>query len=236
MKREIKICLPLLLLQKIAAMKKGVLLISSMVVLAVFAVTTAFTISEVRKEILEIGAKAPKADVSMTDVSGKKITLKDAAKKNGLLVIFSCNTCPFVVGNGSKSEGWEGRYPGLYEAAASAGIGMVMVNSNEAKRTGGDSMDDMKARYQKEGLKGHYVLDQNHVVADAFGALTTPHVFLFDSEMKLIYKGAIDDSVESEATVKEPYLLNAIKAHISGGKIEPNSTKQLGCSIKRVKA
>ena len=206
-----------------------------MLVLAAFAITTAFTIEEDREKILEIGAVAPKIEMPMADVSGEEIALKDVAGKNGLLVIFSCNTCPFVIGNGTKSEGWEGRYPGLHDAAASAGIGMVMVNSNEAKRTAGDSMDDMKKRYEQEGLKGRYVLDEDHVLADAFGALTTPHVFLFDANMKLIYKGAIDDSVESSDSVKEPYLLNAIKMHVSGGKVDPNSTKQLGCSIKRVK-
>jgi hypothetical protein len=178
---------------------------------------------------------APRADMPMMGVAGDKVALKEMAGKNGLLVIFSCNTCPFVVGNGIKSEGWEGRYPELYDAAASADIGMVMVNSNEAKRDAGDNMDDMKKRYNQQGLKGNYVLDEKHILADAFGALTTPHVFLFDGDMKLIYKGAIDDSVESADSVKEPYLLNAIKAHGSGSKIEPNSTKQMGCSIKRVK-
>ncbi|HKK39681.1 MAG TPA: redoxin family protein [Cryomorphaceae bacterium] len=216
-------------------MKKNLKLTLGMLALAAFVITTAFTISGEREEILEIGAEAPKVDMSMADVSGEEVALKEIAGSNGLLVIFSCNTCPFVVGNGNKSEGWEGRYPELYDAAQSAGIGMVLVNSNEAKRDAGDSMSDMKKRYEQEGLKGHYVLDEKHVLADAFGALTTPHVFLFDENMKLIYKGAIDDSVESSDTVKEPYLLNAIKAHVSGGKIEPNSTKQLGCSIKRVK-
>ncbi|MCZ4407923.1 redoxin family protein [Cryomorphaceae bacterium 1068] len=217
-------------------MKKNLKLTLGLLALAAFAITTAFTISEGREEILEIGSKAPKVDMPMMDISGDKVALKEIAGRNGLLVIFSCNTCPFVVGNGSKSEGWEGRYPGLYDAASSAGIGMVMVNSNEAKRDAGDSMDDMKQRYKEQGLKGRYVLDKKHVLADAFGALTTPHVFLFDANMKLIYKGAIDDSVDSAEDVKEPYLLNAIKMHVSGGKVDPNSTKQLGCSIKRVKA
>ncbi len=188
-----------------------------------------------RAEILEIGAKAPKADAKMADVSGKSISLDELKKKGGLLVIFSCNTCPFVVGNGSKSEGWEGRYPALADMAAANEIGFALINPNEAKRTAGDSMDDMKKRYKDKALKGSYLLDKDHVVADAFGALTTPHVFLFDGNMKLIYKGAIDDSVDSKDTVKEPYLQNAIKAHVSGKSIDPNSTRQMGCSIKRVK-
>jgi len=201
--------------------------------LAVIFVACAAKNSE--REILDLGKKAPKTDMMMTDVSGEDISLEMAAKDEGLLVIFSCNTCPFVIGNGSKSEGWEGRYPEIAEMAEKEGIGMVLVNSNEAKREKGDGMKDMKERYAEKNLKGYYVLDENHVLADAFGALTTPHVFLFDSDMKLIYKGAIDDSVDSSDDIEQPYLKNAIKAYKAGGKIDPNSTKQLGCSIKRVK-
>lgn len=199
--------------------------------LAVVMYSFAFSAKE---EILEIGAKAPKADMEMMDVSGKNISLKAATEKNGLVVIFSCNTCPFVVGNGSKSEGWEGRYPEVASLAESAGMGMVLVNSNEAKRSKGDSYDDMKKRYKEQGLAGFYVLDEKHVLADAFGALTTPHVFMFDGDMKLVYKGAIDDAVDNASNVKEPYLKNAIEAQKNGKKINPNSTRQLGCSIKRV--
>lgn len=187
-----------------------------------------------KEEVLEIGAKAPKADMEMMDVSGKEISLKTAAEKNGLVVIFSCNTCPFVIGNGSKSDGWEGRYPEIADMADAAGMGMVLVNSNEAKRSKGDSYKDMQARYKEQGLIGFYVLDEKHVLADAFGALTTPHVFMFDSKMKLVYKGAIDDAVDSAGKVKESYLKNAIEAQKNGKKINPNSTRQLGCSIKRV--
>lgn len=204
--------------------------------IAVFAIATAFSFAEGREPILEIGAKAPMTDSKMMDVSGEEVSLAEIAGENGLLVVFSCNTCPFVIGEEGKTDGWEGRYPELYDAAASAGLGMVLVNSNEAKRDKGDSMDDMKTRYKDQGLKGRYVIDNNHALADAFGALTTPHVYLFDADMKLIYKGAIDDSVQDASAVTEPYLLNAIKMHMSGGKIDPNSTKQLGCSIKRVKA
>ncbi len=186
-------------------------------------------------KMLEIGTKAPKTDLKMADVSGKEITLQSAAGKNGLLVIFSCNTCPFVVGNGSKSAGWEGRYPEVADMAQAKGINTVMVNSNEAKRAGGDSMADMKKRYSEKGLKGYYALDAKSQLADAFGAMTTPHVFLFDKDMKLIYKGAIDDAVDSPADVKTPYLKNAIEAYSNGKAIEPNSTRQVGCSIKRVK-
>lgn len=186
--------------------------------------------------ILGLGAMLPAADQVMVNVDDTEHTLQSLAGENGLLVIFSCNTCPFVVGNGKKSEGWEGRYASIYDHAVESEIGMALINPNEAKRDAGDGLDDMKVRYAAQGLKGPYLLDANHVVADAFGALTTPHVFLFDGDMKLIYKGAIDDSVDSAEEVKEPYLKNAIEAHLAGDPIDPNSTRQLGCSIKRVKA
>lgn len=211
-------------------MKKALMGLGALA-LAVVIYSFAFSAKE---EVLEIGAVAPKADMEMMDVSGKDISLKAATEKNGLIVIFSCNTCPFVVGNGSKSEGWEGRYSEIADIADASGIGMVLVNSNEAKRSKGDSYDDMKKRYKEQRLAGYYVLDEKHVLADAFGALTTPHVFLFDKDMNLVYKGAIDDSVDRAADVKEPYLKNAMDALVKGKEITPNSTRQLGCSIKRM--
>jgi peroxiredoxin len=208
----------------------------SLIAVLVAGLTIAFKFAEKAENALEIGAKAPKIDLQMADVSGVQVSLKSAAGQNGLLVIFSCNTCPFVIGNGEKSIGWEGRYPELVALATSKGIGSVFVNSNEAKRDAGDSLEDMKKRYEEQGLAGYYVLDKDHVLADAFGALTTPHVYLFDRDMKLIYKGAIDDAVSDPTAVKEPYLKNAIEAYSAGKPVNPNSTRELGCSIKRVKA
>lgn len=181
---------------------------------------------------LEIGAKAPKTDLKMKDVSGKEHALNDLKKENGLLVIFSCNTCPFVIGG--MGEGWEGRYNKVYDIAEANNIGMVLVNPNEAKREKGDSFDDMVARAKEKSYKSPYVIDNNHVLADAFGARTTPHVFLFDKNMTLVYVGAIDDNVKSTEDVKEFYLKDAIENLAKGQKIDPNATKNIGCSVKRV--
>lgn len=186
------------------------------------------------KDILAIGTKAPMTDVKMTNIDGTEMSLEDVKKENGLLVIFSCNTCPFVVGNGKKSEGWQGRYPEIGRIAEENNIGVVLVNSNEAKRDKGDSMDDMKKQHAEQNYNMPYVLDRNHVLADAFGARTTPHVYFFDSNMELIYKGAIDDNVSSEAGVEEHYLKDAIESYMNDQPIDPNSTRQIGCSIKRV--
>jgi sugar phosphate isomerase/epimerase len=92
--------------------------------------------------------RSTRRHVKMKDVSGKEISLKDAAGTNGLLVIFSCNTCPFVVGS-EGSEGWEGRYRELAAYAKRMGVGVAFVNSNEAKRNDGDSFADMQKRYKE---------------------------------------------------------------------------------------
>lgn len=196
-----------------------------------------FSFSTFKNDILEIGAEAPKSEVKMQDISGKEYSLNDLKKEEGLLVIFSCKTCPFVVGNpGKNSDGWQGRYNELHEMANNNDIGMVLVNSNEAFRDDVDSMESMKEQSDEQGYTMPYVIDENHVVADAFGALTTPHVYLFDVDMKLVYKGAIDDNVNDSGAVKETYLQDAITNLSKGEKIDPNSTRQLGCSIKRVKS
>jgi len=167
-------------------------------------------------------------------VNGNEYSLNDLKKENGLLVIFSCNSCPFVVGNGEGSEGWEGRYNQLNDIASRAKIGMVLVNSNEAKREGDDSFENMKTRAAEKEYKSYYVMDSNSELANAFGAKTTPHVFLFDKDMKLIYKGAIDDNVKSAKEVKDDYLKAAMRAVVSGKEIPTKETKATGCSIKRV--
>ena len=183
---------------------------------------------------LAIGTTLPAAAVKMMDVSGTELTLKEAAGKNGLLVIFSCNTCPFVVGT-DGSAGWEGRYPELAAFSKRMEVGMVLVNSNEANRDAGDGMADMQERFKSHKYGSRYVLDQNSKVADAFGARTTPHVFLFNKEMKLVYKGAIDDNVANPAEVKEKWLHDAITNLVTNKPIEPATTRNIGCSIKRVK-
>lgn len=192
-------------------------------------------VADVTTTGLSIGDKAPMTDVPMMDISGEKMTLQQMAGENGLLVVFSCNTCPFVVGNAEKSEGWEGRYNDYVMAGQKTGINMVLVNSNEAKRGQGDSFDDMVARAKKQGYMSKYVLDENHMLADAFGAKTTPHVYLFNKEMALVYQGAIDDNVNKAEDVKEYYLLDAMKATMDGQPVKVQETKAIGCSIKRVK-
>lgn len=181
---------------------------------------------------LKIGSDAPMAEVKMKNVDNSELSLLDVKKNNGLVVVFSCNTCPFVVGSENFS-GWEKDYNALAKMAEEQGFGFVLVNSNEAKRTGDDSFDEMKIRARKMEYSMPYLVDENAALANAFGAKTTPHVFLFNEKMKLSYVGSIDNAWEENRTKDIPYLINAM-TESQKGKVSENETKPVGCSIKRM--
>ncbi len=184
------------------------------------------------KEPISIGAKAPLADVRMTSTDGGNYALNDLAGENGLLVIFSCNTCPFVVGNESF-EGWERQYNDLFREAQANGFGMVLLNANEAKRDHDDSFEAMKMRSEEKNYDMHYLVDSDSKLANAFGAKTTPHVFLFDADMKLVYTGTIDNGWDTSREETIPYLTNAIRALVDEQPVPIETTPPRGCSIKR---
>jgi hypothetical protein len=178
-------------------------------------------------EELPIGSDAPMTDLSMQTVSGEEITLKQAADENGLVVIFSCNTCPWV-------ERWEDRYPMVFDITEKNKIGMIALNPNEDYRERGDGMQDMVLRAKKMKYEFPYALDKDHKIADAFGATRTPHIYLFDADMKLVYVGAIDDNARDANAVESFFLKDAIEQMVAGEKITQSKTKSLGCTIKRV--
>lgn len=210
-------------------MKKTLFILSAIAFVSLISFSTIKDI-----ESITIGSKAPLSNTKMKDVSEKSFSLEELKKEKGLLVIFSCNSCPFVVGN-SNMEGWEGRYNQLFTIAEKNNIGMVLINSNEAKRNDADSFSRMKERSKKMDYKANYLVDKNSKLADAFGASTTPHVFLFDADLKLVYKGAIDDAVGSTKDVKSRWLSTAMKNMSTNQPIDPQTTRNSGCSIKRVK-
>ena len=178
---------------------------------------------------LKIGAEMPEGSVEMMGVDGQTYTLNKLMGEKGLLVIFSCNTCPFVLG-------WQDQYPKLADKARSMNMGMVLVNSNEAKRDNEDSPEAMKEHAAEFGYNMPYVIDENHVVADAFGARTTPHVFLFNADGVLVFEGSINDKYENrEEIAKQQYLHKAMNELNKGLKIAQPQSQAIGCSIKRVK-
>lgn len=189
----------------------------------------AFSPTHEAHETLAIGSKAPLTDFKMNSTSGENTSLNDIKKSKGTLVVFSCNTCPFVIA-------WEDRYPELAELSEKNNIGMVLINSNEAKREGDDSIEKMKSHAKEKGYESiSYLVDPSSKLANAFGAKTTPHIFLFDNNWELVYEGAIDDNYKSKEEVTAKYLENALNNLSAGKTIDPNDTKAIGCSIKRVK-
>ena len=176
---------------------------------------------------LPIGAAMPKAEVKMKDVSGKEVTLRDAAKKNGLLVMFSCNTCPYVIKNQQRTTE-------VANYANTKDIGIILVNSNEGQRSDDDSYAAMQQYAKKHGYKWNYVVDENSVLADAFGAKKTPECYLFNKAGKLVYHGAIDDNPSNESAVSRKHLKEALDQLLKGEEISVKTSKSVGCSIKRL--
>jgi len=176
---------------------------------------------------VEIGEFVPNLAQKLKDVSGEEMNLRDIKSHGGLLVVFSCNTCPFVLA-------WEDRYNEFAEICKKNDIGMVLVNSNEAKRDGADSFESMVKKANDEGYNCRYVVDADSELANAFGAKTTPHVYLFNPSMLLAYKGSIDNSEGGKKEVSKEFLKDAISNMVASKKIDPASTNSIGCSIKRV--
>ena len=174
---------------------------------------------------LDLGSVLPLEDVKLLDISGEHISLGEAKGENGLLVIFSCNTCPWVIK-------WEDRYVELAKKYRSKGIGVIAINSNETTFKSSDSMDKMKEHAKDNNYNFYYAMDEGSKLAREFGASKTPHVFLFDKNDKLVYRGAVDDNANKARKVKKPYVANAIDAMLTGNDIKYASTKALGCGIK----
>ena len=180
----------------------------------------------VNAQSLAIGADLPMGDVKMKDISGKDVSIKDAVKQNGVLVMFSCNTCPYVVKNQQRT----------LEVAAFAkqnNIGIILLNSNEATRNSDDSYNDMRAYAKNQGYDFFYAVDSDSKIANAFGATRTPELFLFDASGKLQYKGAIDDNPNDAGNVKRVHAREAISELVTGKSVSVKESRSVGCSIKR---
>jgi thioredoxin-related protein len=198
-------------------MKNTFLLIAAICCLQVVAVS---------QDVLSIGAALPKGDVKMKDVNGSITSLSEAKATNGLLVMFSCNTCPYVIKNQSRTKD-------ICAYAAENKIGVAIVNSNEGNRDSDDSYAAMQAYAKSQNYKWHYVLDSNNEIADAFGAKRTPECYLFNKDGKLVYHGAIDDNPADKANVKRVHIKEAVNEMLSGKDISVKESRSIGCGIKR---
>lgn len=165
------------------------------------------------------------AGVKMQGVDGREVSLRELAGPKGLLVIFSCNHCPWV-------KAWQARMVALGNEYSQKGVGVVAINSNDVTAYPDDDMEHMIAQAKEHGYRFPYVMDATSEVARAFGATRTPEAFLFDAQGKLVYHGAIDDNAEKPEEVKKTYLADALAAVVAGKPVPVAETKALGCSIK----
>jgi hypothetical protein len=177
---------------------------------------------------LPIGATLPHPDKKMKDVAGMEVSFRDATNTKGLLVMFSCNTCPVV-------QAYQSRTIEICNYAKSRDIGVILLNSNEASRGDGDSFNDMKDYASAQRYNWPYVVDENSVMANAFGATRTPECFLFNSENKLVYHGAIDDNQNGPDEVTRKHLKIAMDEMLQGKDVAVKTTRSVGCTIKRLR-
>lgn len=191
---------------------------------------------ESNMQTLKLGEKAK--DFSLLGTDDKKHSLKEIAndadntkvkdaknnKPKATIVMFMCNHCPYV-------KGINNRINKIREQFSKKELVIIGINSNDADNYPDDSFDNMKL-FVKQFHVDHYLYDETQEVARRYNATCTPDIFLFDSELRLVYHGRIDDGYIDESKAKSHDLVNAIKKTVSGEKIDFQQKPSMGCSIK----
>jgi peroxiredoxin len=171
---------------------------------------------------LAIGAKGPDFNLKATD--GKMYTLASVAGPKGTAVVFTCNACPY-------SQGYEARLIDLGRKYQAEGVGFIAINPNDPKVQPADSFDNMVQRASEKGFPYPYAFDATQATAAAYGARVTPHVFLLDADGTLVYRGRVDDALDTKE-VKSHDFQNALDALVAGKPIPTAETKAFGCGVK----
>lgn len=167
-------------------------------------------------------------DFKLKNVDGKMVSMADYKNAKGIIVIFTCNTCPF-------SKIYEDRIIALNNEYASQGYPVIAINPNDPERQPGDSYKLMQARAKEKGFTFPYLVDESQEITRTYGATRTPHVFLLNKEQgkyRVAYIGAIDNNHKNPDDVSEKYLENAIEALKAGKRVSKDQTKAIGCTIK----
>ncbi|MDP5172330.1 MAG: thioredoxin family protein [Bacteroidia bacterium] len=173
-----------------------------------------------------IGAEVQ--DFSLKNIDGEMVSLSDFADQEGVIVVFTCNTCPYAVA-------YEERIIDLANSYNEKGWPVLAIQPNDPGRSPGDSYDKMVARADEKGYGFPYVFDQSQDITRAFGATRTPHVYLLqvsDGKFVVRYIGSIDDNPQDASGVETKYVEEAIEALKAGTAVPRESTKAIGCGIK----
>jgi len=170
----------------------------------------------------QIGDKAPDFELPATD--GNTYRLGDFDDET-LVVFFTCNHCPFVVGSDEVTRETVEKY-------APRGVGFVGINSNSTNIVPGDGFPQMVERMEEHGFPWLYLRDETQGVAKAYGAMRTPHFYVFDKDRRLVYTGrGVDNPREaSKATVND--LDRALEEVTSGRSVSVPLTNPIGCNVK----
>jgi peroxiredoxin len=172
---------------------------------------------------LKIGSAAPEFNLPCVD--GNKYSLDFFKDSKALIVIFSCNHCPYV-------QAYEDRIIALQNDFKRKGVSLVAINANDTVNYPEDAFDHMIERAKKKGFNFPYLRDEDQRIASAYGATHTPETFLFDIQRKLVYHGKIDDNWQEPEKVNNSYLKVAVDELLDGKGISVPETFSIGCTIK----
>jgi len=164
----------------------------------------------------------------LINIDEKTVSLSDYADEKGVIVVFTCNHCPYSIA-------YEDRLIELNKKYKAKGYPMVAINPNDPELYPSDSFDEMKVRSKEKGFTFPYLFDEKQDIFPVYGATKTPHIYLLKNEggkFKVAYIGAIDDSPKDEKSVKKTYLADAIDALLADEVPNPSVTKAVGCGIK----
>jgi peroxiredoxin len=174
---------------------------------------------------LPIGHKAPDFHLPATD--GKSYALKDFAHSPLLVICFTCNHCPYVIGNESREKA-------LVEKYHAKGVAYVAINSNNVNAYADDDFPHMVERARSLHFTWPYLHDESQAIAKAYGAIKTPHFYLFDKDRSLRYVGRMDNSPRDKSLAHTHELADAVEdllTHRAGGVRLPVSDA-IGCTVK----
>lgn len=172
---------------------------------------------------LRLGDRA--IDFRLPGIDGEQHTLSDYREREVVVVIFSCNHCPYV-------RAWEDRMVKIQADYAGKGVQIVAINANDATKYPDDSFSKMKERAREKNFNFPYLHDESQQIARAYGAERTPEVFVFSKDGVLQYHGAIDDNYDDPTAVRSQYLRDALDGVLGGGRAPVAETKSVGCTIK----
>jgi peroxiredoxin len=173
-----------------------------------------------------VGDLAP--SFRLKNVDGKFVALDDYRTSKGLVVVFTCNHCPYSVK-------YEDRIIALAAETSRLGFPLIAINPNDPVKVPEDSYENMKVRAKEKGFTFPYIVDETQEVAKQYGAKRTPHVFVLlhnGGAWQVAYVGAIDDNANDPDKVESRFVLDAVTSLASGARPAVSQTKAIGCTIK----